>query len=142
MSRADRCCAGQPARRSPVVWRAARGAAVGTWWLSHRVLAPAAVAAGWAVWVVLSGRTWRHQVRRRLVRREVRAAGNWLAIAVAVGLWWRPLIVAAVLTVAGGCLVAAALTSRHRAAIGPAAGEPIRVHAQVGPPRPLSSGGR
>jgi len=134
----DRCCACPPARKpgkAVLVWRAGR-------WTGEHVLGPLLAAAGWVVWVWFSGRSWRHHVTRRVVRREVRAAGNWAATVVAVALLWCPLVVATVLAVAGVSLIAAALTARHRAAIQPATDQPIRVTAQIGDPRPLSSGGR
>lgn len=115
-------------------------------WHTGRGLVVLVGLVGWAAWVIASGRTWRHSVRRRLVRREVRAVGNWLAAVAAVGLVLRPLATAAVLAVVGAGLVAAALGMRHRDQLRALVagrpeldpGEPIRVRAHVGEIRRLT----
>jgi hypothetical protein len=114
------------------VWRAA--AATG------RLLGPLAVVAGWSAYVWFSGRTWRHHVDHRVVRREVRAAGNWAASLAAVGLVWQPVVTASVLGAAGLVLVGTATTLRRRDRLTGPGRPPIRVTATIGDPRPV--GGR
>ncbi|MGH3679309.1 MAG: hypothetical protein ACRDT2_03360 [Natronosporangium sp.] len=111
-------------------------------WLA-RLLGGLLVALAWVSYVVLTGRTWRHQVRRRWVRREVRAVGNWLALVVAAALLWRPVTTGIVLTVAGGALVGTAVTLRRRdrRELTDHGRSPIRVRATVGTPHPLTPGG-
>jgi hypothetical protein len=74
------------------------------------------------------------------VRREVRAAGNWAATAVAAGLVWQPVVTASVLGAAGLVLVGTATTLRRRERLSESGQSPIRVTATIGDPRPV--GGR
>jgi hypothetical protein len=107
------------------------------------VLVPAVVVIAWAAFVWFTGGTWRrHRVCRRLVRREVRAVGNWLATVTAAALVWRPVATAVVLAVVGGSLVITALVTRRRVAAVPARDGPIRVKATAGAPQRLDRTGK
>lgn len=110
-----------PAKSTTGLWEATVfvvvGAAQVAWWLAKlvvKVAGPVAVVVVWGAWVWFSGRTWRHHVTRRLLRREVRAVGNWAATAIAVLLVWQPLATAVVLAVVGGGLVASVLLRQQR----------------------------
>lgn len=96
---------------------------------SPKVIVPVAAFLGWVGWVWFTGRTWRHQVGRRWVRREVRATGNCLLVAVAGLLIWQPWITASLLAIAGAALGGTALTMRRRAVR-----RPLRVEATAGRP--------
>jgi hypothetical protein len=135
----NKCSACRPERRLGF-WYVTGHLAAGLAAVMWRVVLPLSVALGWCAYVWFTGRTWRHQVSRRLVRREVRAAGNWLATAVAAALVWQPVATAVVLAVVGVSLVGTALGMRHRdrlrELVRPAGRqlEPLRVRAIVGDP--------
>jgi hypothetical protein len=114
------------------VWRAAVA--------TGRLLGPLLVFAGWSAYVWFSGRPWRHHVAHRVVRREVRAAGNWAASLAAAGLVWRPAVTGAVLGAAGLALVATATTLRRRERLTGSGQSPIRVTATTGPTQQLTEG--
>lgn len=117
MCNTARCAACRPARsggKLRTLVRVVDMAAAGLWWLLGRVAWPGLLLAGWGAWVWLSGRTWRHHVHVRLVRREVRAAGNWALTAAVLGWLVAPAVTAAVCAVAGVGLLAAASTIRVR----------------------------
>lgn len=81
-------------------------------------------------WV--TGARFTHQPRRRYLPRPVRAAGQCLVTAVAVGLILNPLLTAAVLAAAGFGLLGVVEARRNRTrAMAEPAGEPIRVRAYV-----------
>jgi hypothetical protein len=138
----NKCSACRPERKLGfwyVVGHLVAGIAVVLWHLIRKVLAPATIALGWCAYVWFTGRTWRHQVRHRIVRREVRAAGNWLLTATAAALVWQPVATAVVLAVLGASLVGAALGMRHRERLRELWAprrqlEPRRVEAIVGEP--------
>jgi hypothetical protein len=110
-----------PAKATTGLWDAVAFVVVGSaqvvWWLAKLVVkvgGPVLVVVGWSAWVWFSGRTWRHHVQHRLLRREVRATGNWAATAIAVLLVWQPLATAVVLAVVGGGLVGSVLVRQQR----------------------------
>jgi hypothetical protein len=129
-------------RRSPWWWRATRQLARAGWWVVARVAGPAVVVTAWCVYVWCSGRSWSHRPRRRWVRREVRAAGNWALTAAVAAVAWRPVVVASLLAAIGGSLVVTALVSRRQPLVWPNRQPPVRVSATVGTPHQLSTGRR
>lgn len=86
------------------------------WWLIRHLPKLGVVLAvlTWVVYVWTTGRTWRHGIKPRYVRRELRAAGNWLALVTAFGLVWQPVATAVVLALLGVGLVAGTLLPRLR----------------------------
>lgn len=151
-----KCAACRPAKKQGMFWWMVGGvieaAGVGLWWLLRRVVAPGLVALGWAAYMWCSGAQWQ-SVDRRYLKREVRATGQTLLVVVPALALWQPTIVATVLAVTGGGLVASALVWRNRVRLRQlAAGRfpalergradgPIRVRAEVGTPRRLTHGG-
>lgn len=144
-----KCRACRPTTKVSVFWPIVLGivdvAAAGLWWLLRRVVAPGLVMLGWAAWIWFSGRTWRHRVTRRWVRREVRAAGNWAVTLVVLGFLLAPVATVIVLATSGVGLLAAASTIRCREQllqlVGRDRSAPIRVKATVGDPRRLTHTG-
>lgn len=101
--------------RSGAVVALARAA----WWLLRQLpkLAPVFYLVAWVLYVWLSGRTWQHRVPHRWVRREVRAAGNWAATAVAALLVWRPVATAVALGLVGFGILLGIAAHQRRAQI-------------------------
>lgn len=161
-------CSGHANSDSGMFWWLVAGViealARAVWWLLRRVVKPCLIAIGWCAYVWCSGAQWRQAVDRRLlrrtvkvprrwVRREVRATGQTLLVVVPALAWWQPVIVATVLAITGGGLVASALVWRNRDRLRELAARrfralehakadargPIRVRAVVGTPHRIAS---